>query len=518
MTMADTAMPITVPSETPATRIAPPPAATQLAVPAPPRAAPAVPGLGALPPIPVSATLAANETLARKRRAGEPVLPLAFGEAGLPVHPLLRDALAAASGGNAYGPVAGLPELREAAAGYWTRRGTPASAASVVCGPGSKALLFGLLLAIGADVAVPKPSWVSYAAQATMIGARPHFVPAPPGEGGVCDAAALARAVLAARPGRPPDRHGGADPAGQPDRAAGQPGQRARGVQVAREHDLIIIADEIYRDLVHDPAAGFPSPVAYAPERTVVTTALSKSLALGGWRIGVARLPDGRAGRALRDRLLGIGSEIWSAPSLPIQHAAALAFSEPPELTERIARSRSLHAAVRMRWRTDSAPPGCGCPAPQAAFYLYPDFAPWRDQLRGHGLTTGARTGRAPAAPVRDGHAAGQRVRRGRRGAADAGGHRAAVRRDRRAAGDRAGVGRSGRGCRGSPPRWPGPGTCWPTWREPPAARPRRRPGCCPTGRPGRPRRAGPRSARPAPGRRCWARAAPSAPPWPPDR
>src|SRR5580693_8034738 len=194
MTMAGTAMPFTVPSDAPATRAAPPPAA-----PPPATAQPAPPGLGTLPPIPVSATLAANETLARKRRNGEPVLPLAFGEAGLPAHPLLRDALAAASGGNAYGPVAGLPALREAAAGYWIRRGTPASASSVVCGPGSKALLFGLLLAIGTDVAVPKPSWVSYVAQATMIGSQPHFVPVPPGEGGVCAATALADTVLAAR-------------------------------------------------------------------------------------------------------------------------------------------------------------------------------------------------------------------------------------------------------------------------------------------------------------------------------
>ena len=127
MTMADTAMPFTVPSDAPATRTAPPPAAP--ARPArPPLPSQLRPRLGTLPPIPVSATLAANETLARKRRAGEPVLPLAFGEAGLPAHPLLRDALAAASGGNAYGPVAGLPVLREAAAGYWTRRGTPTSA------------------------------------------------------------------------------------------------------------------------------------------------------------------------------------------------------------------------------------------------------------------------------------------------------------------------------------------------------------------------------------------------------
>ena len=48
--------------------------------------------------IPVSATLAANETMDARRRRGEPVLPLAFGEAGLPAHQMLRAALARASG------------------------------------------------------------------------------------------------------------------------------------------------------------------------------------------------------------------------------------------------------------------------------------------------------------------------------------------------------------------------------------------------------------------------------------
>src|SRR5690349_9267811 len=101
--------------------------------------------------VPVSATLAANEALARRRQAGKPVLPLAFGEAGLPVPRVLRDALGAVTGGNDYGPVAGRPELRAAAAGYWTRRGLPTEPDAVVSGPGSKPLLFGLLLALGAD-------------------------------------------------------------------------------------------------------------------------------------------------------------------------------------------------------------------------------------------------------------------------------------------------------------------------------------------------------------------------------
>jgi len=156
-----------------------------------------------LPPVrdvPVSATLAAIEALMARRGRGLPVLPLAFGEAGLAVHPVLRRALAAATAANGYGPVAGHPALRSAAAGYWTRRGLPTGPDQVVCGPGSKPLLFGLLLAVGADVAVPRPSWVSYAAQAAMIGNRAHLVPVPPGEGGIPDPAALALRPRQRRP------------------------------------------------------------------------------------------------------------------------------------------------------------------------------------------------------------------------------------------------------------------------------------------------------------------------------
>jgi aspartate aminotransferase len=158
---------------------------------------------------------------------------------------------------------------------------------------------------------------------------------------------------------------------------------------VAEAHDLIIISDEIYRDLVHDPDAPFTSPAVISPERTVVTAGLSKNLALGGWRLGVARLPAGGFGRDLRDRLLGIGSEIWSAPAGPVQQAAALAFSEPPELAERVALSRRLHGLVARAVGRRFAAAGAAVPAPQAAFYLYPDFSPLADVLLGrHGITS----------------------------------------------------------------------------------------------------------------------------------
>jgi aspartate aminotransferase len=355
-------------------------------------APPALPALLALSrrDVPVSATLAANEAMAARRRRGEPVLPLAFGESGLPVHPRLTAALADRAGQGAYGPVAGSERLRAAAAGYWTRRAMPTSPDAVVAGPGSKALLFATLLALGADVVVPRPSWVSYAAQATLVGVTPHFVAAVPGEGGCPDPDELELAIATSRAS---GRRIGAVLVTLPDNPTGRlasPDSIRALCAVAERHDLLVISDEIYRDLIHDPDAPVLSPAQVAPHRTIVTTALSKNLAVGGWRIGVARMPDGSAGEALRSRLLGIASEIWSAPAGPVQHAAALALDEPADLADRVARSRELHAAVCQAAARLCVEAGLEVALPQAAFYLYPDFAPWRTLLHGRfGIDTG---------------------------------------------------------------------------------------------------------------------------------
>jgi aspartate aminotransferase len=340
---------------------------------------------------PVSATLAANEAMAARLRRGEPVLPLGFGEAGLPVHPALQAALAASATCNSYGPVAGHPALRAAAAGYWQRRGLPTKPTSVICGPGSKTLLYALVLAIGGDVAIPRPSWVSYAAHARLLGIRAHPVQVAAGEGGICDPAELDAAIgeswAAGRPIRStivtmPDNPTGRIPA---------PGTIRALCEVADAWGLVVICDEIYRDLVHDPDAAVLSPAEVAPHRTVITTGLSKSLALGGWRIGVTRMPDGALGTRLRAAVVGAASEIWSAPAAPVQQAAALAFTEPPEIRERVSRSRALHAGVARAMAAICTDAGLRVPPPQAAFYLYPDFGAWRHYLRSlYGVATSA--------------------------------------------------------------------------------------------------------------------------------
>ena len=330
-------------------------------------------------PVAVSATLAANEALDHRRRAGLPVLPLAFGEAGLPVLPALEDELAAAAGRGAYGPVAGTSDLRTAAAGYWRRRGLAADPDLVVAGPGSKPLLYGLLLAIGGGVVVPQPSWVTYAAQTRLMGAEPIFVRRPTGEGGVPDPDALREAVRSARSA---GREVGCVVVTLPDNPTGtlaRPATVRRLCEAARELDLIIIADQIYRDLVFDQDADYPCPSRYAPERTVITTALSKNLALGGWRIGVALLPSALA--PLRDRLAAVASEIWSSTSGPTQQAAAYAFDEPPEVVERVADSRRLHETVAHAVAARFARAGARVTPPAGGFYCYPDLEDLREPL-----------------------------------------------------------------------------------------------------------------------------------------
>ncbi|MDN3238736.1 pyridoxal phosphate-dependent aminotransferase [Glycomyces tritici] len=328
----------------------------------------------------VSATLAANEAIAARRAAGQEVVALGFGEAGIPVHPLLSQRLAQAAGRIAYGPVAGTDEARDAAAGYWTRRGNPTEGGQVLLGPGSKPLLFALQHAIGGDVVLPRPAWVSYAAQSHLLGREPIRVPVPEGEGGVPDAALMEAAVREARAaGRDPRLVVVTLPDNPTGRLASEASVQALCAK-ARELDLVIVADEIYRDLVFKPGA-FPSPSEWAPERTVTTTALSKNYALGGWRIGAARFPDSDLGRGLQESVRGIASELWSSAPLPMQHAAAYAWSDPAELVDRVAMARRLHGAVANAVAEIFAAVGCQVRVPQGGFYVWPEFAPLRAAL-----------------------------------------------------------------------------------------------------------------------------------------
>jgi len=145
-----------------------------------------------------SATLMINELVQDKLAAGEKVVHLGFGEAGLPPLEELRTTLDQASRDTTYGKVVGAAPARAAVAGWFSRRGLPTRAEQILLAPGSKALLYGVLGAIQGAVILPQPSWVSYAAQAGLLGREVIYVPIPAEAGGVPDPALLRTALAEA--------------------------------------------------------------------------------------------------------------------------------------------------------------------------------------------------------------------------------------------------------------------------------------------------------------------------------
>ncbi|GGL53674.1 pyridoxal phosphate-dependent aminotransferase [Planomonospora parontospora] len=338
----------------------------------------------------VSPNLALNQLVAERRAVGESIVHLGFGEARLPVFPPLMAELVTGAARNGYGPVAGGAAAREAAAGYFTRRRMPTEPDQVVVAPGSKPLLMALNMVVPGDVLLPRPCWNTYAPQAHLAGKTAISVPIPEDWGGVPEPAALRESIRAARVL-------GHDPRimvlTMPDNPTGTvaPPELVRELcAIAEEEDLLIVSDEIYRDLVHDPDLPFLGPAEVAPRRTVVTTGLSKSLAIGGWRIGVIRFPEGPEGERIRDGVLSFASEVWSTLANPMQEVAAYALAEPPALLRHRAACARLHGIVAREVHRIVAGVGASCRPPTGGFYVYPDFEPLRETLGRHAVTDSA--------------------------------------------------------------------------------------------------------------------------------
>ncbi|MGC0417248.1 pyridoxal phosphate-dependent aminotransferase [Embleya sp. AB8] len=334
-----------------------------------------------------SPNLALDEWVNRRRAEGASIVHLGFGESRLPVFAPLVEHLMAGAGANAYGPVAGTLAAREAVAGYFTRRRLPTHADQVVLAPGSKPILSAIQHVVPGDCLLPVPCWNSYAPQVRLAGGTPIGVPIPSECGGVPAPAALREAIRSARAR-------GLDPRilvlTLPDNPTGTlaPPVLVRELcTIAEEADLLIVSDEIYRDVVHDPATELLSPAEVAPHRTVVTAGLSKSLALGGWRIGVGRFPDDARGAEIRAGVVGVASEVWSNLAAPMQEVARYAYTDPPEIRERLAASARLHGAVARAVHTIVVGAGARCRPPTGAFYVYPDFEPAREALAMVGVT-----------------------------------------------------------------------------------------------------------------------------------
>jgi len=337
----------------------------------------------------VSPTLGINERVQALRTEGCRIDHFGFGESPFPVPERLATALRENATRKSYLPVDGLPELRAAVLAHQARlTGCDPERFDVIVAPGSKLLLFATQMAVPGDLLLPVPSWVSYAPQAALLGQ--HVLPVrtrSDDTGFHLPAATIDESVAAARAaGRNPTKlliNFPNNPSGLTldDEAL------AEIADACRRHRLLLISDEIYGRVSYDHR--YRSAAAVAPERTLVTTGLSKHLSLGGWRLGVALVPRDVDG--LHERLRHIASETWSCVSAPVQVAAIEAYAGHADVEAYVRDTTDVHAAVNRRVATSLRAAGVEVAMPQGGFYTWPDFGP----VLGHRFDTSTALSRA---------------------------------------------------------------------------------------------------------------------------
>jgi aspartate aminotransferase len=324
-----------------------------------------------------SATLEIAAKAAAMRAQGRDVLSFSAGEPDFPTPPpICRAAMAAIEKGHTkYTATAGLPEVRQALAQYLgARKDVAIDPARVILTAGVKSGVYLALLACldpGDEVLGIAPYWVTYPWAAKIAGG--HYRAVPPGPGMRPDLAALRAAVT------PRTRALLINSPNNPSGVVYTAEEMAALVQFCAEHDLWLLSDEIYEDLVFG-GLKHVSPLSVggdAQERVILLSGFSKSYCMTGWRAGYIVAPKRLAGH-LSDVLSHIAGNITT----PTQHAILEAIHSGGPYLATMQREFEPRRDAMVRGLRSL--PGVRCPDPDGAFYVLADFSAhlggrWKD-------------------------------------------------------------------------------------------------------------------------------------------
>lgn len=293
------------------------------------------------------------------------VISLGIGEPDFETpEPIVRAGIEALERGEThYSSNSGLLELRRAIAEHLDRMYgqtyNPASEILVTVGV-SEALYLALAATLdpGDEVIIPEPCFVSYAPEVIFAGGKPVMIPtklehnfqvtADEVEAVVND---RTKALLIGYPNNPT--------------GAVMSRERLNEIAaVAKQHDLLVISDEIYDRLVYGvDHVCFPSlPGMYS--RTVLLQGFSKAYAMTGWRIGYIAAPAEILGMMRRVHQY----TIMCAPSVS-QYAALAALKEGEPYVEEMVAEYDRRRRLIVSGMNEI---GLNCFEPRGAFYAFP--------------------------------------------------------------------------------------------------------------------------------------------------
>ena len=298
---------------------------------------------------------------------GIEIIDFGAGEPDFDVPEPVREAAIRAirEGHGHYVDPRGLPDLRAGIARFEAdRHGLRFHPDQVVVTAGSFAGLSIATRAIlepGDEIIVIEPCWGPYRNLAVLTGAVPVAVPMEATGGRfVLDAARIhaaitpkTKAIVLNSPWNPTGR-------------VVSEAELTGLAELADRHDLWIIADEVYAELVFD-GARHVSIAALDPsiaERTITISSFSKSFAMTGWRLGYCMAPP-----AVTEVLARLNHYTTRCATSIVQYAGIAALAEGSACVEDM--------RIQYQQRRDTiveglrAIPGVQCPSPEGTFYAF---------------------------------------------------------------------------------------------------------------------------------------------------
>jgi aspartate aminotransferase len=315
-------------------------------------------------------TETAFEVLVRARALeaqGRDVIHLEIGEPDFDTPPSVRQAgIEAIEGGwTHYGPAAGQPDLRQCIADYINRsRGTSYGPANVVVTPGGKPIMFFLTLALveeGDEAIYPDPGFPIYRSMIDFVGARAVPLPIREENDFRLDVGELESLIT------PRTRFLIINSPANPTSGVLTRDDLEAIARLAVAHDLFVLADEIYSEIVYDGEHHSISVFSGMRERTAILDGFSKTYAMTGWRLGYGVMPEDLAEQVTRLMVNSV-----SCTASMVQRAGVEALTGPQddvrEMVSAFRRRRDLMVDGLNRI------PGITCRMPAGAFYVFPNI------------------------------------------------------------------------------------------------------------------------------------------------
>ncbi|HJH30024.1 MAG TPA: pyridoxal phosphate-dependent aminotransferase [Methanosarcinaceae archaeon] len=312
-----------------------------------------------------SATIKISNIANKLKQDGADVISFSLGEPDFDTPKHICDAAANAMyrGETHYAPSAGIPELRTAIADKLrTENKLDADESNVLVTPGAKQAIFEIMMSVlddGDEAILFDPAWVSYDPCIKFAGADSVWVPTDPDNGfaprdiseSITD---KTRLIVVNSPSNPTGGVFGKD-------------IQKQIADLAIDHDLLVLSDEIYEKIVYDTEHFSIGAMDGMHERTITVNGFSKAYAMTGWRLGyVTAAPD------IFNGLLKIHSHSVSSATTFAQYGGVAALTGPQEPVEEMVKEFKVRRDILIDGLNSF---GIKCKKPEGAFYAFADVS-----------------------------------------------------------------------------------------------------------------------------------------------